>query len=182
LGKDERREVNLLSSQRKKRKNKMYGFEVVLKTKKEELCIRNFIDIIEKQSLIYFSENFIEIPGIAIFIKKERSLLSFLNPSIEIIKLKEETFKIFYEMLLTEKEDTFVTEKKTYPSGFTRLNLNKLKEEAILIKKTVDSIQINNFYFTFNELEFQGLGMFTANLNVIFVEKEDFDLISEKFI
>ena len=160
----------------------MIALETVKRTDTETIKIKNFEDILEKKTYIYFSGNRIEIPGILIFAKEHKGFLSqLLNPGVDIIYTKEEDFKDMIALVEKEDKNVMFLERKTLPTTKVRIQLDKLKEETILFKKEPNMLLVDNVIFTTSELEFHGTGMFTSR-EVFKVSEEEFKVIEDLFL
>jgi len=151
---------------------------------KESILIANFEEIVENVVTFSTNKDFIEFPGIVIF-KKEGSsnfLTKILNPGIEIIEIKSDIYdnmKNIVESIILDKSKIVIT-SKLKPIKTHVINIKKLKEVAIFVKSTEDSILINDYIFTNNEAEFHGDGMFTSK-KVYFLSLEDINKIKDLF-
>jgi protease II len=156
-----------------------------LTTKHGDLLISEFEDIIKNTTVISFNDNFIEIPGIVLFSKKETTkniIQRILNPGVELIEVEDSLFESMRTALEKfESEDLTISFKsKTIPVKTTIINLEKLKETTVFVRTVGDSITVNDFVFTNNEAEYHGDGMFTTK-KVYFLNFEQMAKIKQLF-
>lgn len=148
--------------------------------KNTNIFIVDYESLFNKSVIISYNENYIEIPGVVIFSRKKEKQSLFdriLNPGIEIVSIEEEMFEQMIESIKVHEAESYVIsfDSKTKPSKTILINIEALKEAFVFAKVDNDTITINDYVFTNNEMEFHGDGMFTSR-KVYFI---DFDSMSK---
>ncbi len=150
------------------------NFEKSFSGKTGDIYLPSFEEILNKAKVIIFSKNRIEIPGIIIFAREGKCLINQLfNPGVEILSVANLDFDKMLQSLEIEEENLMFFKLSLKQGGVVRINLNKIKEGMILVRKTEDILVINNILFTSNEAEFHGTGMFTLKELSFLLSKED---------
>ena len=127
-----------------------------------QIYLSDFEEILNNSEVIIFSETRIEIPGIVIFSKAKHCLLSqIFNPGMEILSVEPSDFEKMIESLKIKEEKLVFFDLGLKQGGTVRVNLAKIKENLVLIRKDKNLLILNNILFTSNEIEFHGTGMFT---------------------
>jgi hypothetical protein len=152
---------------------------------KEGLETKNLVDIesiFNKVLILDYNDDFIEVPGIVLIYKKSSASFfgRILNPGVEIIQLEDAEFDSAIEKItiLSQNSNIISCDQRTKPTRYSMINLDKLKEQGIIFRTTDDSIYVNNYVFTNNELEFHGIGMFTSK-KVIFLTFDQLNKVKE---
>jgi len=157
----------------------MSKFLEIKKDEKEEILVRNFEEVLKVADIVYFNENHIEIPGVVIFSKENKGIVfQLMNPGVDILQVEEEDFNNMTTLLGVEDEGVIYFDTKTVPASRVRINLQKIVDNLIMVKKTKDTIFLNNILFTTNEMEFQGSGMFSGRKNVFWVSEDIFSKLA----
>jgi len=143
----------------------MKEMRVLIEKNNELFALANFEEVVEKSTVIHFSEDTIEIPGIVI-LKREgsASLLSkILNVDLEVIEISDSVFdKMINTLKTVEVENKLIFKTNIKPEKTVILDLENLKKSAVFVKETSTAIFVNNIIFTTDKLEFHGEGMFTS--------------------
>jgi len=132
----------------------------------EYLLVAQFDDILNKVPVLGYSDKFIEIPGILLFIKEEKAniLTNILNAGTELIPVDAESFESMIKAIEAHKVENgiFSFTTKIVPTREIIISTKNIIENAVLVRVFGSSIMINDLIFTSNVAEFHGNGMFAS--------------------
>lgn len=147
-----------------------------------ELFIKNFEDCLGELTLISCNDNYIYIPDIVTFsnvnnLKIKKLFNKIVNLGIETIEV--DNIQTFNDMLsaitfYSKNKNIIQFKSNSLPQSNVFLNIENLIKRCVFFKISSDLIIINDIFFTTNEAEFHGVGMF-VNKKIYLVNEYTFE-------
>lgn len=153
-----------------------------------ELFIKNFESCLNELIIVSYNEDYIYIPNIVTFsnsknMKIKKIFNQIVNLGIEIIDVEDkETFNNMVNAILfySKNKNIISFKSHTLPHVTIFLNIENLLNRCVFYKITDSLIIVNDLYFTTNEAEFHGTGLF-INKKTYLISQEIFNTIKNSF-
>jgi len=150
---------------------------------KYDLKLKSYDEIIKNAKAIRFNDEFIEVVGSVIFLKKDTNVNfnKFLNVNLVDVELETEEFEELLKKLKTHDENILFIDSGIIPISTVRLNVSKLIDNSLSIMIYEDALYFNNnIVITTDVAEFRGSGIFSTKDLVLKVNEVTFEDLNKR--